>query len=119
MKTLNNIKSFVFICVFATISFVSFSQSQTGTEPDMQAYSIPNALKIDYQNPAQERIDIVVYDMMDNVLEHFTTWNAEGSLVYTAEELEAKGGTGTYNVVLYAGPDHQKTKGTVVVIIRE
>ena len=120
MKTLNIICSFLFVCILGSLTTVTNAQNTSnGPDPDMQVYSIPNTLVIDYINPAQERVEIVVSDLHGNPLEVFVTHNPGGTISYTAEELEAKGGTGVYEVTMYGGDDRKVIKKSTIVIIKE
>jgi hypothetical protein len=121
MKTNKLFNTFFFICVLTSLSISSFSQNTTGSSADMQVIATPEAVIVDYTNPDLETLDIVIYDMNNNVLKYKTVTNASGQIVWTEAELEAVGGQGFYTVILYStsGGDRKKVKNTTIVITKE
>ena len=127
MKNINFLKAALFVVVFASFTVTTFSvplktktpsKQKTAQEAtfDMWLSNTNVDLVVNYLNPESATLLVKVYDIFGNLLETSTVNSPSGKANFNLDALEAKGGTGTYNVTMSYTTGNSPKKGTIIIV---
>jgi len=119
MKSRNFIISIV---LFLSLTSITLATTPIDVNPptvDMQCSVVNENIYISYTNPLLKDLMITVSTMEGQLLKTEYTSDASGQITYTNSELVALGGSGGYQVILYANDKKRKVETVVVVITAE
>lgn len=133
----------ILICLLTVIAFASFSMNSYASGHDkkksstykmstnsrkatdfisqanMNLFSTPDQLIIQFDNPAQEYLTFVISTPEGVELMTLVSSEPAGDFVVNVNDLVAMGGADVYVVDMYSGDGKKKTESGTVVIVRE
>jgi len=120
MKTKNLFISVLLIIVLTSVSFATTPIGENhGQTVDMQCSVVSETVFIKFTNPLQKDLTITVSTMEGQLLKIENTNDRSGQFKYKNSDLVRLGGSGSYQIVLYANDKKRKVETVVVVITAE